>query len=63
MKNVKNYGRQVKLTVMDIDESSNQTKTETGCETDENRENPLNITSKLTENDENLDNVISKSMS
>lgn len=46
---------------MDNDESSNLTTTETGCDTDENRENPTNLTSKLTENDENLENVISKS--
>lgn len=45
---------------MDIDESSNQANTETGCEDEEKQEIPVNLTTKLTENDENLENVISK---
>lgn len=45
---------------MDNDESSKQANTETGCENDEKEENPVNLTSKLTENDEKLENVISK---
>lgn len=46
---------------MENDESSNLTKTEPGCGAEEKYDNCVNLTAKLTENDENLDNVISMS--